>query len=266
MAKPIASSKKNMQVIIIEDEPLAATHLSTLISECDAGIEVIAILDSVTSAETWFKSNVHPPLVFMDVHLGDGICFEIFNRVTVSSFIIFTTAYDQYALQAFKVNSVDYLLKPLTKKALCAALDKYKIYVEKEAQVPAMPDISQLLKAMQSKTPEYKERFVVKVGAHIRPVKTNEIVCFYSFEKATYLVTQEGKNYLIDYALDKLEDMLNPADFFRISRKYIVAIGYIQDVVSLGPSRVKVKVSAGQQEDMTVSRDKIKSFKNWMEG
>ena len=255
-----------MQVLIIEDEPLAASHLSKLINECDAEIEVVEILDSVKSAEAWLKTNVHPPLIFMDVHLGDGICFEIFNRVSISSFIIFTTAYDRYALQAFKVNSVDYLLKPLTKQALCEALEKYKKFAEKEEQTPTAPDIAKLLDAIQNKRPEYKERFVVKVGAHIRPVKTEEIACFYSFEKATYLVTQNGKNYLIDYALDKLAEMLDPNKFFRISRKYIVALGFIEDVISLGPARIKVKISACQQDDMLVSRDKIKPFKTWLEG
>ena len=255
-----------MDVLIIEDEPLAVSHLEVLLNECNAEINVIGVLDSVKSAEKWFKENVHPPLVFMDVHLGDGICFEIFNRVEISSFIIFTTAYDQYALKAFKVNSVDYLLKPLTQKALCDALNKYKSFIEKENPNSLTPDISKLIETIQNKKADYKERFVVKVGAHIRPVRVDEIACFYSFEKATYLVTESGKNYLVDYTLEKLTDMLDPDFFFRISRKYIVAIDSIKDVVTLGTSRVKVKIPAYQQDDMLVSRDKIKPFKEWLEG
>ncbi len=255
-----------MKVLIIEDEPLAATHLSVLMKECDSEIEVVDVLDSVSSAEEWLKSNMHPPLIFMDVHLGDGICFEIFNRVTVASFIIFTTAYDQYALQAFKVNSVDYLLKPLTKNALCDALSKYRSFAQKEEVKPSMPDISKLLEAIQNKTPEYKDRFVVKVGAHIRPVNTAEIACFYSFEKATYLLTKMGKNYLVDYALDRLVDMLDPAIFFRINRKHIISLASLEDVVSLGPARIKVKIQAYREDDMLVSRERIKEFKNWLEG
>ena len=255
-----------MKVLIIEDEPLAAMHLEALLKECDSGMEVVDVLDSVKSAEAWLNANEHPALIFMDVHLGDGLCFEIFKRVNIASFIIFTTAYDQYALQAFKVNSIDYLLKPLSKKPLCDALDKYKTFAAKEVGIRTLPDISKLLDAIQNKTPDYKERFVVKVGAHIRPVKTEEIACFYSSEKATYLVTRSGNNYLVDYALDKLMEMLDPARFFRISRQYIVAIDSIDDVVSLGPLRIKVKMAACKQGDMLVSRDKIKSFKKWLEG
>ncbi len=255
-----------MKVLIIEDEPLAATHLETLIKECDSGIEVVDVLDSVKSAEAWLNANEHPALIFMDVHLGDGLCFEIFKRVNIASFIIFTTAYDQYALQAFKVNSIDYLLKPLSKKPLCDALEKYETFMAKEDRNRILPDISKLLDAMQNKKPEYKERFVVKVGAHIRPIKTEEIACFYSSEKATYLLTQSGNNYLVDYALDKLIEMLDPAKFFRISRQYIVALDSIDDVISLGPLRIKVKMTACKHNDILVSRDKIKSFKQWLEG
>ncbi len=255
-----------MKVLIIEDEPLAAMHLQALVKECDSGIEVLDVLDSVKSAETWLNANTHPALIFMDVHLGDGLCFEIFKRVNIASFIIFTTAYDQYALQAFKVNSIDYLLKPLSKKPLCDALKKYKTFATKEDRNRMLPDITKLLDAIQNKTPEYKERFVVKVGAHIRPVKAEEIACFYSSDKATYLLTQNGNNYLVDYALDKLIEMLDPAKFFRISRQYIVAINSIEDVISLGPLRIKIKMANCKQSDMLVSRDKIKTFKKWLEG
>ncbi|SMO84260.1 two component transcriptional regulator, LytTR family [Saccharicrinis carchari] len=255
-----------MKVLIIEDEPLAASHLKALINECDTEMEVVDVLDSVKSAEAWLNANAHPALIFMDVHLGDGLCFEIFKRVNIASFIIFTTAYDQYALQAFKVNSIDYLLKPLSRQPLCNALQKYKTFAAKEHADKMLPDMSMLLEAIQNKTPQYKERFVVKVGAHIRLVKTDEIACFYSSEKATYLLTQSGNNYLVDYPLEKLTGMLDPAKFFRISRQYIAAIDAIDDVVSLGPLRLKVKMAACKRNDMLVSRDKVKSFKKWLEG
>ncbi len=255
-----------MDVLIIEDEPLAAQHLSTLLKECDASIQIIDVLDSVESSALWFKNNRHPQLVFMDVHLGDGLCFEIFNRVSVSSCIIFTTAYDQYALEAFKVKSIDYILKPITKQALSQAVQKYKDMSFENERNAKLSDMSQILDAIQNKKSSYKERFVVKVGAHIRPVKTDEIACFYSFEKATYLVTNEGKTYLLDYALDKLMDLIDPSHFFRISRKYIVSVHAIKDVISVGPARLKVKIEGFQEDDTLVSRDKIKGFKEWMEG
>ncbi len=255
-----------MKVLIIEDEPLAATHLAALVKECDMTMEIVAVLDSVKSSEAWLNANEHPALIFMDVHLGDGLCFEIFKRINITSFIIFTTAYDQYALQAFKVNSIDYLLKPLSKKPLCDALEKFKTFAAKEDRIRILPDMAKLLDAIQNNTPEYKERFVVKVGAHIRPIKTDEIACFYSSDKATYLLTQSGNNYLVDYALEKLIEMLDPAKFFRISRQYIVAINSIEDVISLGPLRIKVKMANCKQSDMLVSRDKIKAFKQWLEG
>ncbi|WP_066633258.1 LytR/AlgR family response regulator transcription factor [Labilibacter marinus] len=255
-----------MDVLIIEDEPLAAEHLTALVKACDSEINIVETLDSVASAENWLKTNVHPSLIFMDVHLGDGICFEIFKRVSISSFIIFTTAYDQYALQAFKVNSVDYLLKPLNQEMLCTALDKYKSFASNETINQVTPDINKLIDAIQNKTTNYKERFVVKVGTHIRPVKVDEIACFYSMEKATYLHTKSGKNYLVDYALDKLIDLLNPENFFRISRKHIVSLNAIEDVISVGPSRIKVKIQTFQEDELVVSRDKIKPFKAWLEG
>ncbi|GAF04123.1 LytR/AlgR family response regulator transcription factor [Saccharicrinis fermentans] len=255
-----------MQVLIVEDEPLAATHLTLLIKECDQDVEVLDVLDSVDGAEAWLKSNSHPPLIFMDVHLGDGICFEIFKRVPISSFIIFTTAYDQYALQAFKVNSVDYLLKPLTRENVSDALMKYQKFSKKKDDLVLKPDISKLLDTIQNIPSQYKERFVVKVGAHIRPVYTKEIACFYSHEKASYLLTQTGRNYLIDFALDKLQDMLDPKKFFRISRKYIVSLSAIEDVIVQGPSRLKIKIVAGTNEGVMVSRERIKEFKCWLEG
>lgn len=254
-----------MEVLIIEDEPLAATHLQTLLKEINPKIKVIQVLDSVQGAVKWFKNNTPPQLIFMDVHLGDGLCFEIFKAVKISSFVIFTTAYDQYALQAFKVNSVDYLLKPIDKAVLGNALDKYNNFAGNVEGRISDPAISKLLNAIQNNSKNYKDRFIVKVGTHIRMVKTEEISCFYSRDKATYLVSQTGKQYMVDFALEKLLELLNPAKFFRVSRQCIVELGSISDVVTLGPLRIKVKM-VGYPEEVLVSRDKIKSFKNWLEG
>ncbi len=253
-----------MNTLIIEDEPLAATHLQTLIQEYNQEFEIIEIIDSVESAVVWLKNNEHPPLIFMDIHLGDGDCFEIFNQVQIDSSIIFTTAYDQYAIKAFKVNSIDYLLKPLNKEDLFSALDKYNSLNQAIKPKISSNDINQLLEAIHK--PTFKERFVVKVGTHIRPVNISDITCFYSLEKATYLITTEGKHYLIDFALDKLQEILNPSLFFRISRKHIVAIHAIKDVINQSSTRAKVKLTVAMDDELVVSRDKIKPFKFWLEG
>ncbi len=251
-----------MNVIIIEDEPIAAEHLSNMLFQCDNNINVIAILDTVQSAVLWLKTNPQPPLIFMDVHLGDGLCFEIFKQVNITSFIIFTTAYDQYAIQAFKQNSIDYLLKPIQTEQISAALHKFKTFNAPPIQQNSFHEI---INALQQQS-QYKDRFVVKVGAHIRMVQTTEITCFYSLDKATYLSTEDGKNYLIDYTLEKLQQIIDPKIFYRINRKNIVGLHAISELVSLGRLRLKVKLNNQLSDEMLVSRDRIKPFKQWLEG
>lgn len=255
-----------MNVLIIEDEPLAAGNLRLLLKECDPALEVVDVLDSVDSSVKWLIEHKHPDLIFMDIHLGDGICFEIFNQVKVSSFIIFATAYDQYALEAFKVNSVDYLLKPINKKAINEALEKFNSFSAKGQQEVSKKTMNKLLELIDHKKTEYKDRFVVKVGAHIRMIEVSEIACFYSLDKATYLVTRSGSNYLVDYPLERLGAMLNPARFYRVNRKYIVEIGAIEDVISTAATRMRVAIKNVKDNKLMVSRDRIKGFKLWLEG
>jgi DNA-binding LytR/AlgR family response regulator len=255
-----------VNVLIIEDEPLAAENLRLLLMESDPMLEVSDMLDSVDSAVRWLNDHKHPELIFMDIHLGDGICFEIFKQVRVSSFIIFTTAYDQYALDAFKVNSVDYLLKPLNKRAIGEALEKFKSFSGKVQPEVSSVTVNKLLELIDHKKNEYKDRFVVKVGAHIRMIDVSEIACFYSLDKATYLVTRSGSNYLVDYPLERLLTMLDPARFYRINRKYIVEIGAIADVVTTAATRMRVSIKNIKDNELMVSRDRIKGFKIWLEG
>ncbi len=251
-----------MNIIIIEDEPIAAEHLHNMLIQCNPDIKVLAILDTIQSAVLWFNTNPHPPLIFMDIHLGDGLCFEIFKQVNITSFIIFTTAYDQYAIQAFKQNSIDYLLKPIQINHVSGALKKYQTFNSAPHNANSF---TQIINAFQQQA-QYKERFVVKVGSHIRMVQNTEIAYFYSLDKATYLATNDGKNYLIDYTLDKLQPILNPAIFYRINRKHIIALHAISELVSLGPLRLKVKLHTHVSDEMLVSRDRIKAFKQWLEG
>ncbi|WP_075604130.1 LytR/AlgR family response regulator transcription factor [Saccharicrinis aurantiacus] len=255
-----------MNVLIIEDEPLAAEHLCKMLHKVNPDTKILAILDSVESSIKWFNQNEHPPLVFMDIHLGDGISFEIFSSVKIESFIIFTTAYDKYALQAFSVNSIDYLLKPLSINKLTEAILKFRNYHKLENPKPSQLNIDSLINAIQNKQESYKERFVVKVGIRIKMVPTTEVTCFYSFEKGTYILTQNKFNYLIDYTLDKLSELLNPKEFYRINRKQIIRISAISEVQTLGPSRIKVKLKDCIDDEYIVSRERIKGFKIWLEG
>mgnify|MGYP000020582971 CR=1 FL=1 len=250
-----------MKALIIEDEPLAAERLTAMLQRQEASVEIISGIDSVKSAVRWFRDNSEPDLVFLDIQLADGISFEIFEHVKISAPIIFTTAYDEYAIKAFKVNSIDYLLKPINSKELEGALNKFKS-IEKP-QLGGL-NLSDLARYLQSEN-NYKKRFVVKMGEHLKTVETENISVFFSQEKVTYLITGEGKKFYLDYTLDELIGLLDPAQFFRINRKYIVNVKAITDVVTFSSSRLKVDLDAYQAEDVTVSRDRVKAFRDWLD-
>ncbi|MDH3648453.1 MAG: LytTR family DNA-binding domain-containing protein [Saprospiraceae bacterium] len=248
-----------MKVLIVEDEKLASEYLEGLLEKSSFEIEVIDRVDSVKNGIKWFLKNDQPDLVFMDVDLGDGLCFEIFDAVDVSCPIVFTTAYDTYAIQAFKVNSIDYLLKPVDKESLIQALQKLSRWGSKPINQMKFRDMSKML------TEGYKERFIVKIGSHLKTIPVKEVLFCYSQRKATYATTRSGRNYLVDYSLDRLEDVLNPADYFRINRKYILAYGAIQDIVAYSNSRLKVKVMGSDDDKIIVARDRVNSFKEWLD-
>ncbi|MCF8228879.1 MAG: LytTR family DNA-binding domain-containing protein [Bacteroidales bacterium] len=248
-----------MKGLIIEDERPAALKLEKLLREVEPDFEVLAKPDSVAKSVEWFRSHPAPDLVFMDIQLGDGLSFEIFEQVAVQCPVIFTTAYDEYAIRAFKVNSIDYLLKPIDKDELKDAFEKYhKIRPGKPGQYV----IDQVLKSL---TKEYKTRFLVKVGEHIKFFPTNEIQCFYSMEKSSYILTADNRNYDLDYPLDQIELLVDPFSFFRISRKYIVNIRFIRDIIIYSNSRLKVKLEGMLDEKLIVSREKVKNFKTWLD-
>ncbi len=249
-----------MKILIIEDEAPAAKRLEKSIREVEPTAEVVARTDSVKSSLAWFRENPSPDLVLMDIQLGDGLSFEIFEQVEVKCPVIFTTAYDEYAIKAFKVNSIDYLLKPVEKEELVTAMNKF------HEMHPATPDRLVVDKILQNLTKEYKSRFLVKVGEHIKFFPVSEIQCFYSKEKYTFIFTAEKRNYDLDYPLDQIESLVNPSKFFRISRKYIVNIDFIQDIISYANSRLKVKLAGQTDEDLIVSREKVRDFKKWLDG
>ncbi len=249
-----------MNCLVIEDEKVAAERLTELIKVCDPSIKILDIIQSVKNAVKWFNSHKAPDLIFMDIQLADGLSFEIFEQTIVKTPVIFTTAYNEYALKAFKVNSIDYLLKPIDQGELNNAIDKFKENnLHKEIPAKVFDNILHTL------TKSYKNKFVIKVGEHIKVFTIDDVQCFHSMEKYTFLKNNSGRDYAINYSLDQLEDLLEPSKFFRISRKYIVSFSAISDIISYSNSRLKVKLISNQSDDLIVSREKVQDFKKWLE-
>lgn len=250
-----------LRTIIIEDEKPSARRLQRML--LDIGIEAEAMLHSVKESIQWFSTNEAPDLILLDIQLSDGLSFEIFEQVEVRSAIIFTTAYDEYALKAFKLNSIDYLLKPIDDEELKTAIDKFAENQPKEHNL--MVDISQIKKLLVNPLDRnYKKRFTIKIGQHLRVVETESVECFYSEHKATYLYTNDKKNYLLDQTLEQLEEQLDPVKFFRVSRKFIINVDAISDIISYTNSRLQIKLKHYADQEIIVSREKVKSFKNWL--
>src|SRR5690606_12867893 len=252
----------SMEVIIIEDEKPAARRLGRLVGAL--GMEVTAMLHSVDEAIEWFGNNSHPDLIFLDIQLSDGLSFEIFDQVEVKSAIIFTTAYDEYALQAFKLNSIDYLLKPIDDQELAQALKKYRDFLPGNQKISVdFNDIKKLL--VNPLEREYKKRFTVRVGQHLKIINADDVECFYSENKGTYAHTSEGRNFLLDTTLEQLEEELSPKYFFRVSRKFYVNINHISDIISYTNSRLQIKMKRFSQQEIIVSRERVRDFKLWLE-
>ncbi len=251
-----------MNVIIIEDEKPSARRLQRMLSDLD--VETQTMLHSVEESIVWFQNNKHPDLIFLDIQLSDGLSFEIFETIEIKSAIIFTTAYDEYALQAFKLNSIDYLLKPIDDEELANAVNKYKERLPQRQSVTLdFSDIKKLL--INPIDREYKKRFSIKVGQHLKLINIEDIECFYSENKGTYLHTSEGRNYLLDTTLESLENELEPHTFFRINRKFYVNINAIKDMISYTNSRLQIKLNSYHEQDVIVARERVKEFKAWLE-
>ena len=249
------------KVLIIEDEKPAAEWLRQLIVKFDSQISILNVIDSVSGAVEWFQKNQAPDLVFMDIQLADGLSFAIFERVKVPCPVIFTTAYEEYAIKAFKVNSVDYLLKPIAYNELEAAFQKFGA---KQQAVPEVT-IELLNKVKDMLQKQYKTRFVIKVGEHLKSIPVEDILFFYSLDKATFLCTTDFKTYLVDYSLDRISEMVEERRFFRINRKYILNNQSIADIVFYSNSRLKIKLKKPDEESIIVSRDKVAAFKEWLD-
>lgn len=249
-----------MKVVIVEDERLAAEKLADLLFKSDPAIEVIKMLESVEESVNWFSAHPSPDLVLMDIQLEDGISFEIFETVKISAPIIFTTAFNQYAIQAFKVNSVDYLLKPIVPEELSAAIMKFK-------QLHGEPDLleEKVARVVEQLSRKYKSRFLIRVGMRFQSVPVMKICAFFVEERCTFMQTADGKRYDLDQSLDQLQTTIDPELFFRVSRNFLVNINCIEEIVSYSTNRLKLKLEKGPEEGVIVSRDKVSDFKRWMD-
>lgn len=254
-----------MTTLIIEDEKPAARLLQRKLEKLD--IAVKTMLHSVEESVHWFSNNDHPDLIFLDIQLSDGLSFEIFEKIDIKSAIIFTTAYDEYALKAFKLNSIDYLLKPIDEDDLEVAVTKFKTRLPKPSSETQnlqldFEQIRQMLSNPFEKV--YKKRFTVKIGQHLKVITTEEIECFFSENKGTYIHTYDNRNYLIDSTLEILEQELDKKDFFRVTRKFIVPLQAIKEIQVYTNSRLKVILPTYKEDEVIVSREKVQDFKTWL--
>lgn len=250
-----------MTTIIIEDEKPAARLLQRKLSKLN--IEVGVMLHSVEESIDWFSNNEHPDLIFLDIQLSDGLSFEIFEKIEIKSAVIFTTAYDEYALKAFKLNSVDYLLKPIDVDELEVAVTKFKARLPKREILQL--DFEQIKKMLSNPFEKnHKKRFTVKIGQHLKVISTDEIECIFSENKGTYIHTFDNRNYLLESTLEVLENELDPREFYRISRKFIIPLKSIKEIVAYSNSRLKVILPSYKEDEVVVSREKVSDFKNWI--
>ena len=249
-----------MNILIIENEKPAAEKLIRLLKKIDESSSIIAVLETVEGSVTWLQNNPSPDLILLDIQLDDGICFEIFETILVNVPIIFTTAYNEYVLHAFRVNSVDYLLKPIEEDALRLALDKFKSF-----HYQSDNHFKQLYDELNK---QYKTRFLIKVGVHYKSVPVTDISYFYILERASFIRTFSGKDYSIDHSIDHLQKMIDHAEFFRINRNCLVNINAISDILSYSSNRLQLKLNdkipAIDSEYLVVSRDKVSHFKKWL--
>lgn len=249
-----------MKALIVEDEPLSALHLKTLLAKTAPEIEVVNILESVRSAVSFLSEKPDLQLLFFDVHLADGLCFEIFQQAEVMLPVIFTTAYDEYAIKAFKVNSIDYLLKPIGLSELKTAVNKFNNHYKPDSlQVYKHHIVADIINK------NYKTRFMVKMGENLNSIKVEDIASFNAEDGLVMLFTREGKRFPIDYTLDALELMLPETSFFRINRKLLLHIDQIVQVQTYFNGRLKIKTKVTFQEDCIVSRERVQDFKKWLD-
>jgi DNA-binding LytR/AlgR family response regulator len=249
-----------MKVLIIEDEVRAGQRLAQMLRDVDPEIHVMATAESVKDAVKFLSAGQSPQLIFSDIQLEDGLSFEIFEQVEVRCPIIFITAYDQYAIDAFKTNGIDYLLKPVDPVRLLQSLNK----VKKLSPGLSIDNILALANASMSRN-KYKNRFVIRIGERIKTVGVEEVVAFFSQDNATYMLHKDGRRYPLDYSLDLIESMVNPDAFFRVSRKFIVSINACSDITAWSNSRLKINLPGVDDQMVVVARERVQQFKQWLD-
>ena len=253
-----------MKVLIIEDEPYAQEELKRLLSLTGETIEILDCLDSIDDSVDWLRRNPRPDLIFLDIQLSDGLSFDIFKQIKISVPVIFTTAYNEFAIQAFKLNSIDYLLKPIELEDLRVALDKFRDLKSQFGSNDSFFSEDQIRQLLQ-REPEYKSRFLTKVGDQIRHIPVKEVAYFQAEDNLVFLINREGKRMIVDYTLEQLVQSLNPKLFFRLNRTYIAHIESIGKVSKYFNSRLKVDLVPANQEEVLVSRVKVPEFLKWMD-
>lgn len=249
-----------MKVLLVEDEIPASNRLIALIKEQEPTWEIVAVKDEILNTVEWLKSNPAPDLIFMDIHLADGFSFAIFDEVEITSKVVFVTAYDQYALKAFDVNGLDYLLKPIKVQELARSIARFKEHI-----LPHDLDISKISALFKEKERPFKERFLVKSGEDFNFVRVNEVAHIISEASYSFLVTKSGNRYILDRTLEQIEGDLNPDSFFRINRKQIIGIESIQKIAPYLNNRLRIELNPPEKEDSIVSRNRVALFKSWLD-
>ena len=257
-----------MQILIVEDEDLAAKKIQKTLSLVDPKAEVVGVTDSITSTVEWLETNQAPDLILMDIELSDGQSFEIFSRTEVKSAVVFTTSYDEYALKAFKVNSIDYLLKPIQQEDLSAALNKYR-EIKKIYNLPSTPqdlNLDNLVKELRQKLQpkEFRKRFLVKHAQKLVSIEVEEIAYFFSDGRLNFFKTYDNRKFVVDYTMDELEDMLDPDRYFRISRSFYISVESVDQIHDYFGNRLLLHLKPPVDKEAVVSREKVADFKKWM--
>lgn len=255
-----------LKVLIIEDEIPAQRLLKETLQEVNSETEVVDCLNSIKSAVNWFQNNPHPEIVLLDIQLSDGVSFEIFKQIKIKSMIIFITAYDEYAMQAFKVNSLDYLLKPIEKDELQAAFEKYQHYNKQFIQEQnSNIDFSELASLIKSEKTEYRKRFLIQSNESFFHLPVNDIILFYSMQGITFAVTFEKREYPVNFSLESLKEQLDPDSFFKVNRQVIINIRVVKKVHSYFNGKLKLETQPVYNEDIIIGKDKAAEFKRWLD-
>jgi len=250
-----------IRTLIIEDEAAAAIRLENMLTRINPEISIIGRLDSVEASVKWLQANLPPDLLMLDIQLGDGLSFDIFRKVKIDSFVVFTTAYDEYAIKAFELNSIDYLLKPVDENKLRLSLEKFSRLRQSKGEI----DIEKVIEMIESRKTQFKKRFVVNIADKIKMIETHEAAWFYSLEKNTFLCTYDNTHYPLEFSLDQLEGLLDPAIFFRISRQYIISINAIAKIHILSKSRIRIETRPFQKDGLMVSSARTPDFRKWLD-